>query len=211
MSEETAPTATPAPDAAPAPDAPAAEAPPAEPTLVEAAPSEAPAEEAPAAKTEDFVILQREQRKLHQKRKELEATVARERAEIEATKAYVEQAQKDLGQFRAIAAKAMDDPFAILQAMNINPGEYLVALSEKVLGEAPTGDERVDRLERELKKRDAEAKAAAERQAKEQKEAAERAQAAQYERVVATGVQQVRSYLAADPEDRKSTRLNSSH
>lgn len=203
---DTAPTTeTPdaGPDAAATPAPPAADAAPAQPTPEEAAAAEAAkaaeaaaAEAAKAPSTREFQELARAQRKIHAQAK----TIKDAEAKLEAERATLAADRKKVDEFRAIAAKAEDDPYALLDSLGVDRTAFFDALTRKALGEAPSADDRVNRLERELKARaEAEAKAAAEKAEAEAKAA--EAEAAQAEEAyMEANTQAVSAFLQHDPD-----------
>lgn len=185
--DPTSPDATP-PDAGAAEAAAAAEAA----KAAEAAAIEA----AKAPSTREFQELQRAQRKIHAQAKAIKDSETK----LEAERATLANDRKVVEEFRSLAARAEDDPYALLDSLGVDRAAFFDALTRKALGEAPSADDRVNRLERELKARtEAEAKAKAEAEESAKKQAAEEAEAAE-EAFMQSNVQAVAAFLEHDPD-----------
>lgn len=177
MSDETAPAAAPeAPSTEPTTTEPAADTTQAAPADA-APPVEAAAPEAPPT-TAELIAITRERRAMQKRQKEAEAKAAAREAELAAKAAEIEKRAADIEALRQMASSYEENPQAIIEALGIDPAEYFDTWVRKSLNEAPSPDDRVNKLERELKKRDAAAKAereAAEKRAAEEAEARKKA------------------------------------
>lgn len=182
MSDTATETAAPSADAAPETATPAEAV---APETTEAAPpaAEAAAPEAEAPPTEkppttaELLVIAREKRALDRKRKEAEAAAAKREAELAARAQEVEAKQADIKRLQELAGRWEDDPQAVISALGVaDPSEFFDAWTRKLLGEKPSPDDRVNKLEREMKRRDEAAKAEREAAKKAEEEAKQRAE-----------------------------------
>lgn len=168
-----------------APEAPATETP--APVEGQAAPAEAakpaetppepekPAEETPKGK--EFAAIAKAQKKLHNERKALEAEHAAKLAEVEAKAADITKKAAELDAFRQQVTNWESDPQAVITALGIDPAEFMDTWVRKHLDIAPSADDRVSKIEKQLAKERADAKAKAEEAEKKAAEEAEKAEA----------------------------------